>query len=322
MISNMNMIVTVLVWTAQSLDSSAIESENMNLSDTNYENFVHLENRKSNSCPDPSVITALLRLAAIMDSEEDSLISNVSQLESENACDFLINRPLQKSARYDSMHDSAPTEEDALYFQINAQSSNKSIVTVQKPAPKATLDLQRQMIYDMVIREFSESVPYDTDTYPSQWVLFMMSFGRWMTSRPLRSGIWKNQIQFTISGFETAKGWLLRVHFYWKQFKRCRTSSARSGSRWNWRQVGWLRFQPFESENTNDGNVHSDKVLIQWRLINVSRVTFDWSIQVRGTFPRGVVKTFPEASDWFHFFISKSVATKFQVHVSHWNDFY
>lgn len=105
-------VFVVILW-INSPESSALEL-GRNQSDPNELIFFQSEHRKSNSCPDPSLITAFLQMASMLDSEEDLLINRVSpsspreEPNSSTPSESPKKTPLQQSAQYKPLHDPLP----------------------------------------------------------------------------------------------------------------------------------------------------------------------------------------------------------------------
>ena len=160
------------------------------------------------------------------------------------------------------------------------------------------------------IWELPKSARNDTDEYPSQWALFMMQFGRWMTKRDVMMiGGWLNEYEFSIGGFDAAKSWLLQVHFDLITKKSNKPKRrGRLGRRWIWRQTGWIRFiLPFQDKWDQDGDFLNDKIFIKWRVERGWSSFHDWEILVRGKIAEhGLMRS-------FNFCISQSVPSTFLV---------
>ena len=169
------------------------------------------------------------------------------------------------------------------------------------------LSMQQQL---RAIQELPESARNDFEEYPSRWALFMMQFGRWMTRRDFRRiGPWGNEFEFSISGFDAAKSWLLKVHLEWTTKKNNKPNPrGRHGKKWIWRQTGWIRFiLRFQDKWDHDGDFLNDKILIKWRIDRGESAPDDWEILVRGQIAEdGLVRS-------FNFCISKSVPPTFSV---------
>ena len=320
--------------------SLALESEN-NVSMQNNEFLACAEGRKSHSCPDPSLITALLEMASVLDYEEDSETNPLSHSPSTPKSPLAQNQNNEMSDGCGSVHDPSSSAKQVLNQSVSATSrsppkaslvdpslslqiSQKSARCEPNPAMHKAPPLGEQMHsrsqcgYPFAIpplskdqqfralHELARSTSNETEKYPSRWGVFMTVFGRWMTSRPLRSGLRRDEFEFMINGFDAAMGWILTVHLDWEKDPTNKPNNRRRiGDKWMWRQRGWLRFiLPFQDREHYHAvpAYRRRKIPIKWRLVNGCAVTYEWVIMIKGYS--------------FDFCISKSVPDSFSVNMA------
>lgn len=294
MISAMPMFKSSHVFSSEPVD---------NESNQNQESFAYSESRKSHSCPDPSLITALLQMASLLDSDSDY----VAEYRPQNIENATIKSDSPKSPssktcnQYTSMHDRRSKQSIA--------SHNSPPIQIPASPP---LDVYQQLRAIEELPRTTEPSRNDNVCLP-QWNSFMISFGQWMDKRPFTTdGIWKNLFEFSIGGFDAAKNWVLKVHLDWitnvRELRKQRIKiKVKAKKCWIGRQTGWLQFV-FSPHDSHEGVVNLNEIdYMKWRIVNGCYETNDWVIEIRGRLSQSGFM-YP-----FKFCISKAMPSAFFV---------